>query len=68
MASCVLIYVRKFKKFGIGIQAILRFRLSNLRVCNVGISDERDLKTCAVDMGSGGMIFLRCFMTIRSDK
>jgi hypothetical protein len=30
-------------KTGAGVQTILRFCLSNLKGCNVGITDERDL-------------------------
>jgi hypothetical protein len=30
-------------KIGTGIQAVIRFRLSNLRGCNVGITDGRDI-------------------------
>jgi hypothetical protein len=29
-------------KIGTGVQAILRFVLRNLRVCNVGITDGKD--------------------------
>jgi hypothetical protein len=29
-------------KIGAGVQAILRFCLSNLNLCNVGITDERN--------------------------
>jgi hypothetical protein len=38
-----IIYIRSCIKIGTGIQAILRFCLSNLKVCNVGITDQRDL-------------------------
>jgi hypothetical protein len=30
-------------KIGVGIQAILRFCLSNMKGCDVGITDEEDL-------------------------
>jgi hypothetical protein len=43
MALCVMIYVRSFMKTGIGVQVILRFGLSNLRGCNIGITDKRHL-------------------------
>jgi hypothetical protein len=33
----------KFLKIGTGVQAILRFCLRNLRGCNVGISEVKDL-------------------------
>jgi hypothetical protein len=43
MASCGMIYKPGFMKTGPGVQAILRFFLRNLRDCNVGIADGRDL-------------------------
>jgi hypothetical protein len=45
MASCGMIYtyLPSFMKIGTRIQVILRFCLRNLRGCNVGISDGRDL-------------------------
>jgi hypothetical protein len=39
MASCVIIYVPIFIKTGAGVETILRFCLSNLKSCNVGITD-----------------------------
>jgi hypothetical protein len=32
-----------FMKIGVGVQAVLKFCLRNLRGCNVGVTDERDL-------------------------
>jgi hypothetical protein len=32
-----------FMKIGTGVQAVLRFCLRNLRGCNVGITDGKDL-------------------------
>jgi uncharacterized protein YraI len=43
MASGGMIYIPSFIKIGSGIQAVLRFCLSNLWGCNVGINDGRDL-------------------------
>jgi hypothetical protein len=43
MALCGMIYVQNLMMIGIGIQAILRFGLRNLRGCNVGNTDDRDL-------------------------
>jgi hypothetical protein len=43
MASCCIIHVPSFMKTGTCVQAILRFCLRNLRGCNVGITDRRDL-------------------------
>jgi hypothetical protein len=36
-------YVSSFIKIGTVVQAILRFCLNNLRGCNVGITEKRDL-------------------------
>jgi hypothetical protein len=41
--SCSMVHVPSFMKIDAGFQAILRFRFRNLRGCNVGISDGRDL-------------------------
>jgi uncharacterized protein YraI len=41
MASCGMTNLPSFMKIGTGIQAILRFCLSNLKGCNVGITDGR---------------------------
>jgi hypothetical protein len=43
MTSCGMISIPSFMKIGIGVQAILRFCLSKLNGCNVGITDGRDL-------------------------
>jgi uncharacterized protein YraI len=43
MASCDMIYLPSFIEIGTGVQAILRFCLSNFDGCNVGITDRRDL-------------------------
>jgi hypothetical protein len=43
MASCGMVYIQSFKKTGTDIQAILRFGLGNLRGCDVGTTDGRDL-------------------------
>jgi hypothetical protein len=39
MALCGMIYIPSFMKIGIGVQAILRFRLSSLNGRNIGIKD-----------------------------
>jgi hypothetical protein len=49
MASCGMTYVRDFMKTGIGVQAILRFCLGNLKGCNVGITDGIPLVTSQSD-------------------
>jgi hypothetical protein len=43
MSSGGMIYVQSSMKIDTGVQAILRFCLSNLKGCNVGIIDGRDL-------------------------
>jgi hypothetical protein len=39
-----MIYIPCFMKIGAGVQAILRFGLRNMRGCNIGITDGRDLR------------------------
>jgi hypothetical protein len=41
MGSGGMIYIRSFMKIGVGVQVILRFGYSNLKGCNVGITDGR---------------------------
>jgi hypothetical protein len=43
MGSGAMIYIPSLITIGSGVQAILRFYLSNLISCNVGITDGRDL-------------------------
>jgi hypothetical protein len=43
MSSGGVIYIPSLMKTGRGIQAILRFCLSNLRGCNVGITNGRGI-------------------------
>jgi hypothetical protein len=43
MGSGGIIYISSFMKIGRDVQVILRFRLRNLKGCNAGITDERDL-------------------------
>jgi hypothetical protein len=43
MASCSMIYLPSFMKIGVSVQAILRFLLRNLRVCKIGITEQKDL-------------------------
>jgi hypothetical protein len=43
MASCCMIYIRNFMKIDAGVQAILRVCLKNLRGCNVGVTNGRNL-------------------------
>jgi hypothetical protein len=38
-----MIYIPSFMKTYAGVQAILRFSLRNLRGCNAGITDGKDL-------------------------
>jgi hypothetical protein len=39
-----MIYLASFVKIGKGVQEILRFGLKNLKGCNVGITDGRDIR------------------------
>jgi hypothetical protein len=43
---------------GTGVQAILRIPLRNLKGCNVGINDGRDLTKYAVELNSGDIIYV----------
>jgi hypothetical protein len=43
MASYGTKYIPSFMKTGEGVQAILRTYLRNMRGCNVGITDDKDL-------------------------
>jgi hypothetical protein len=43
MPSYGTIFLPSFIKIGTGVQAILKFCLSNLNGCNVGITDEKGL-------------------------
>jgi hypothetical protein len=63
MASCGIIYIPSFMKIDAGIQAILRFFLRNLRGCNIGITDVRDMNY-AIVMGSGTLIHIPSFIKI----
>jgi hypothetical protein len=44
MGSGGMIYILSFMKIGTDVQEILRFCLSNLRGCKVGITNGRDLR------------------------
>jgi hypothetical protein len=43
MASCGMVYLPSFMKIRTGVQAILRFCPRNLKGCDVGVIDGRDL-------------------------
>jgi hypothetical protein len=43
MGSGDMIYIPCLVKIGAGFEGILRFSLSNLKSCNVGITDGRNL-------------------------
>jgi hypothetical protein len=43
MSSGGMIYIPNFMKTSTGVEGILRFCLSNLKGCNAGIADGRDL-------------------------
>jgi hypothetical protein len=42
MASSTMICIPSFMKIGLGVQATL-FYLRNMRGCNIGITDEKEL-------------------------
>jgi hypothetical protein len=46
MTSCGMMHVPSIMKIGIGVQAILRFSLRNLRDFNVGITDGWIYELC----------------------
>jgi hypothetical protein len=56
------INISDFMKIGTGVQAILRLDLRNLKGCNVGITNGRDMMTYAIEMPSCGMIYIPSFM------
>jgi hypothetical protein len=66
MGSGGFIYIKSFMKIGRGVQAILRFCLSNLTYCNVGITNG-GIYEFAVEMGSDGIIYIPSSRTIGSD-
>jgi hypothetical protein len=43
-----MIYIQHFMMIGRDFEAIFRLCLRNLRVCNVDITDERDLRITAL--------------------
>jgi hypothetical protein len=43
MVSCSVMYIPSFIKTGASVETILRFFLSNLGRCNIGIFDRGDL-------------------------
>jgi hypothetical protein len=47
MASYGVICIANFMKVGTGVQAILRFHLTYLRGCHIGITDGEDLRCTA---------------------
>jgi hypothetical protein len=46
VASCCMIYLSSFMKISASHQAILRFCLSKMTGCNVGITDETIYDVC----------------------
>jgi hypothetical protein len=47
--SSPIIFLSSFMKVGTGVQAILRFRLSNLDGCNIGITNGRYLRSVSLE-------------------
>jgi hypothetical protein len=51
-------------KIGSGIHIIVRYYLKNLEACNVAITDMKNVFKYSVEIASGGIKYLRSFMTI----
>jgi hypothetical protein len=62
MASCGMIYLPSFMKFGTGVQSSFKVLSQQFECCNVGITNGRDLTKCAVEMGLSDMIYIPSFM------
>lgn len=58
------INIPSFMKTHIGIRAILRFRLCDLRGFNAGISDGRDLWQTQLRWGSSTIIYIQSFIRL----
>jgi hypothetical protein len=65
IALCGMLQVLNFVKTATGIQAILRFCFSDLRGCNVGITDGEGFMLYAVEVGSCAMIYKPIFIGIQ---
>jgi hypothetical protein len=63
VASCGVVYLTGFMNIGTGLQVILRFVLSNLYDCNVGITDGRTYEL-PLEMCPGGMIYVQSIVKI----
>jgi hypothetical protein len=50
IASCGMIYLMIFIKIGTGIEKIIRFFFRNLRGCNIGITDGKDLRSAPLKL------------------
>jgi hypothetical protein len=61
MGSGGMIYTSRFMKIGTGVKGILRFCLTNVESCNVGITDRREY---SLEMDSCRMIHIQSFMKI----
>jgi hypothetical protein len=51
MASCGVMYVLIFMKNSTAIQAILKFCLINLNLCNTGVTDGKELRSAPLRLG-----------------
>jgi hypothetical protein len=51
MSSGGMMYISSSMKIGTGVQALLRVFLSNLKDCNVDITDDRDLRNAPLNWG-----------------
>jgi hypothetical protein len=52
-----MMYVPNSMKIGTEVEGIIRSCLSNLKVCNIGITERKWFRKCAVEMALGGMIY-----------
>jgi hypothetical protein len=64
MGSGGMIYIPSLMKIVTGIWGLLKFCLRNVRRCNSGVADGKELVTCDIEMPSCGTIFLPNFMKI----
>lgn len=51
MALCGVIYTPSLVKIVIGVQAVLRLGLRNLRDCNIGTTVQKDLRIIPLSWG-----------------
>jgi hypothetical protein len=62
--SCDMILLPSFMKIGACVQTILRYSLSNLNGCKVGITGREGIMNYTVEIVSCGMIYIPSFIKI----